>query len=182
MPNVVADNVFVILCDWRGEIVWISTAFSLAKVGDLAWSFLTPESQLRAKEAHSKVASLRETHTLLVENQEGKHFRCWLWPLDSPAIAVCGLGREVPAKLSELTERESECLAMLALGTDTNEIARKLDVSVSTIHTHLKNAREKLEIPSIEALISFAARYCYPPDHSLTASDANEKGTALNGK
>lgn len=166
------NNVFVLLSDWRGHIVWTSNSSGLAKVGDVAWSFLTEESQRRAKDAHSRVATLRETHTLQVENIRGTHYRFWLWPLDSPSIAVCGLGREVPAALSELTERENECLALLAQGIETSEIAQRLDVSVSTVHTHLKRSREKLGIQTIEALISFSARNCYPPNLPMASSVA----------
>jgi DNA-binding CsgD family transcriptional regulator len=38
-------------------------------------------------------------------------------------------------------------------------IADQLTIAVSTVHTHFKRAREKLDLPSLEALISFAARH-----------------------
>lgn len=50
------------------------------------------------------------------------------------------------------------------MGFDTQQIAARLDVSLSTVHTHLRRAREKLKLPSVEALISFAARYSFPTD------------------
>jgi DNA-binding CsgD family transcriptional regulator len=171
VPNVTVENAFVVLCDWRGRIVWTSAQESLSKVGDFVWANLTEESQERAKATHSKVAALRETEKLAVENRLGVHFRCWMWPLESPEIAVCVLGMEVPGALSQLTEREQECLELLAQGLETREIARRLEVSVSTLHTHLKHAREKLGLANVEALISFAARYCYPRANPLAPEE-----------
>jgi DNA-binding CsgD family transcriptional regulator len=165
------SNVFVVLCDWRGRIVWMSPHESTAKAGDLAWVYFTPESQERAKEALGRVATLREAQNITVENQAGKHLRLWLWPLDSPQLAICALGMEVPAALKELTDRELECLELMAQGLESKEIAERLDVSLSTLHTHMKRAREKLGLPGVEALISFAARFCYPPSKPFPHPD-----------
>jgi DNA-binding CsgD family transcriptional regulator len=162
MSEPMANNVFVLLSDWRGRIVWTSSGEVVTRIGELAWTHLNPASQDRAKECHGRVVGLRETQTLRVETDQGKHLRCWMWPLDSPEVAVCILGREVPAALSQLSDREMECLEMLAQGVETKEIADRLDLSLSTVHTHLKRAREKLDLPGVEALISFAARFCYP--------------------
>jgi DNA-binding CsgD family transcriptional regulator len=162
MPDASPENVFVMLCDWRGHIVWSTPHPGAAKIGDLSWDNLVPDSQEKAKTAFAKVSTLRETQTLEVANQKGQRFRCWIWPLDSPQTAVCVLGREVPSTLGELTDREFECLTMLAQGIDTREIANTLDVSMSTVHTHMKRAREKLGLSSVEELISFSARYCFP--------------------
>ncbi len=172
MSDAAHENVVVMLCDWRGHIVWASPNKGLPAIGDMAWSHLNGESQDRAKVAYAKVASLREMQTIELTNQEGRRFRCWIWPLDSPETAVCVLVREVPAALGELTDREFECLGMLAQGIDTREIAETLDVSLSTIHTHLKRAREKLQLSSVEELISFSARFCFPRTTPFTRERA----------
>ena len=176
MSDATLDSVFVVLCDWRGHIVWTSARESLSKVGDFAWANLTDESTERAKATHAKVATLRETQTLEVANRLGVHFRCWMWPLDSPDTAVCVMGMIVPAELSKLTERERECLEFLAQGIETREIARRLGVSLSTLHTHLKRAREKLGVANVESLISFAARFCYPPTQPFIQDRGRELG------
>lgn len=171
MNDAMQENVFVMLCDWRGHIVWASSPEQQKRAGQFAWTNLPPHYQEVAKEALSKVASLRQSQTMQVENLQGRRFRCWLWPLDSPQTAVCALLREVPAALSELSDRELECLEMLAQGIETREVAERLDVSLSTVHTHMKRAREKLGLDGVEALISFAARYCYPSTGSLFHDD-----------
>jgi DNA-binding CsgD family transcriptional regulator len=155
-------NIFVLLCDWRGHVVWSSTPNLSISGGDLAWQNLAPDSQRQAQETLARVAMLRQPQTLAVVNQEGMHFRCWLWPLDAPETAVCALCREVPSTLDELSDRELECLQLLAQGLPTKTIAEQLDLSTSTLHTHLSRARTKLNLDNLEALISFAARYCYP--------------------
>src|SRR5687768_12726557 len=122
IPDPLTEDVFVALSDWRGRVAWISQPDRQVKPGELSWSNLTPESQALAKESHSKVASLREMQTLRVVNLQGQHYRCWMWPLDSPEVAVCLLARQIPAALGELTERELECLELLAQGLETREI------------------------------------------------------------
>lgn len=167
MANDDFANLVIALCDWRGHVVWTSKIAEPPLIGQFAWSTLTPKSQEICKEIYGKVASLRQAQSLLVENQDGKHFRCWLWPLDTPDIAVCALCREVPSSLADLSEREMECMQLLAQGMTTKEIAEQLDVSTSTLHTHLTRARAKLGVDNLESLISFAARYCYPPTKPL---------------
>jgi DNA-binding CsgD family transcriptional regulator len=176
MNDATHENVFVMLCDWRGHVVWTSSTEHQEKVGQFAWTNLPPHYQELAKETLSKVASLRQSQTMQVENLQGRCFRCWLWPLDSPQTAICALLREVPSTLRELSDRELECLEMLAQGIETREVAERLDVSLSTVHTHMKRAREKLGLDGVEALISFAARYCYPSTGPLLHE---ETSTAL---
>ncbi len=75
---------------------------------------------------------------------------------------------EMPASLDNLSPRESECLELLAQGLDVRALAEKLDLSPNTVHTHLKGARDKLDLPNLESLISFATRYCFPRSIPLT--------------
>jgi DNA-binding CsgD family transcriptional regulator len=172
-------SVFVILCDWRGICVWTSEAKSPVAVGELLWSHLTTESQREAKLALSQGVTLREKQRLEVDDQEGRRFRSWLWPLDSPETAVCILGLLVPRTIEMLTERERRCLELLAEGLETQRIAKEFDVSLSTVHTHLKNARKKLRLRNLEALISFAARYFFPLDRGFDWRPGD--GTAVIG-
>jgi DNA-binding CsgD family transcriptional regulator len=155
------------LCDRRGRCVWTSDGDLAVKAGEPVWGQLSPDSQAQAKIVIGQVLALRESHQLEVVHQNGDRFRGWLWPLDSPEIAVCILGLRIPGAIAQLTERERACLELLALGTETRLIAEKLDVSLSTVHTHLKHAREKLGLASMDALISFAARYFYPVSQPL---------------
>lgn len=47
-----------------------------------------------------------------------------------------------------LTEREEECLRLLARGASNKEIAQRMGVSVSTVHFHLKGIYHKLHVRS----------------------------------
>jgi DNA-binding CsgD family transcriptional regulator len=164
-------NVFVVLSDWRGHAVWSSLPPTEYQVGQFVWENLTPASQAATKLAHAEVASLRQSRNLIVVRQDGRHFRCWLWPLDTPQMAVCTLCRDVPAELSEFTDREMECLQLLAQGLLTRDIADRLEMSTSTLHSHLSNVRAKLNLDNLEALISFAARYCFPQNVPFKAEE-----------
>ncbi len=155
-------DVFVMLCDWRGRSTWTSGNDSLGKVGELIWEHLALDSLEQAKHALGQVVAIRVPQVLDVVHKNGDRIRGRLWPLDSPEIAVCLLGSRVPGNLRQLSQRERDVLDWLAYGFEPRSIAEKLDISISTIHTHLKHAREKLALPTLESLISFAARYCYP--------------------
>jgi DNA-binding CsgD family transcriptional regulator len=172
MSDATLENVFIVLCDWRGHIQWSTRASSFWKVGDLVWINLTHDSQEVARTEFSQVVALREMRSIEVSNQQGVMYRCWIWPLDSPDMAACVLAKPVPPELNLLTSRERECLELLSQGIETNVMARELNVSLSTVHTHLKRAREKLGLPNVETLISFSARYCYPAYHPLVRQPA----------
>ena len=49
-------------------------------------------------------------------------------------------------EVSPLTTRESEVLTLLAQGADQNDLAAKLFVSVTTVKTHLRSIRRKLDV------------------------------------
>jgi DNA-binding CsgD family transcriptional regulator len=169
MSDAFLAETFVMLCDWRGRCAWANGGDLPVKVGEFVWDHLSPESSKQAKHTIGQVVAIRESQELEVVHQNGERFRAWLWPLDSPDMAVCILSLRIPADLGQLSERERDVLKWLAQGLEPRTIAEKLDVSASTVHTHLKHAREKLGLPSLEALISFAARYCYPASRPLNA-------------
>lgn len=57
---------------------------------------------------------------------------------DSTPVVTLGL-----AKSSEFTPREIEVLRLLTTGVGNDEIAEKLDISQSTVKTHVKHLLEK---------------------------------------
>jgi DNA-binding CsgD family transcriptional regulator len=166
------DDKFVLLCDWHGRAVWGSADFPRLKMGEFAWIYLTPESQAVTQDAIARVVTLRENRVLEVATDRGQHFRVWLWSLNAPDVAVCMLGVIIPAELARLTERERECLQWLGSGHTTREIAEELGIGLTTLHTHLRRCREKLDLNCAEALISFAARYCAPQATLDSTQDA----------
>ena len=59
-------------------------------------------------------------------------------------------------KVSSLTKREKETIALLAAGMSSPEIAAALYISVNTVNTHRKSINNKLAIKSIAGLLKFA--------------------------
>ncbi len=173
MSAAILDNVFVMLCDWRGRCVWTSTPHVLVDVGEFIWRRLTADSQERAKAVFARVVTLREMQEADISDEGGRVFHGRFWPLDSPDAAVCIIGARIPEQMARLGPREIECLKLLSEGADARSMAEQLDVGVSTVHTHLKRARVKLGLPSMEALIAFSARYFYQPESSLKRRAAN---------
>ena len=165
----------VTLCDAAGRMIWTSSPNPAYKPGPFIWEYASPEDRELSKNAISRAVVLREPQEFDAGTHLGEHYHCWIWPLNSPELALCVLAVQVPAEMKRLSERERASMGLLAEGRTTREIAKELDVSVSTVHTHFRRARKKLKLRSVEELIGFAARYCYP----ATAPLANSAIAAL---
>lgn len=59
---------------------------------------------------------------------------------------------------SELTDRESEILKLLAEGVSINDISDKLFVSIKTIGTHKQHILEKLNLKSTTDIVKYAIK------------------------
>lgn len=58
----------------------------------------------------------------------------------------------------QLTQREREVLALLARGTSSVDMARRLDISPNTLRTHVQSVLTKLQVHSRLEAASFAIR------------------------
>jgi len=58
--------------------------------------------------------------------------------------------------LSELSERETEVLRLIAWGYSNKEIANRLNLSVKTIESHKANAMKKLGMSSRIDIVRYA--------------------------
>ena len=58
-----------------------------------------------------------------------------------------------------LTKREKEIMQLIAEGMTSNEIARKLFLSIYTVDTHRKNLLTKFEVHNTAQLIKLAAKF-----------------------
>lgn len=58
-----------------------------------------------------------------------------------------------------LTPREVEILALLAEGLTDREMAERLVISIHTVHRHVSNILNKLEVPSRTAAAAYGARH-----------------------
>jgi DNA-binding NarL/FixJ family response regulator len=61
--------------------------------------------------------------------------------------------------LAHLTGRQREILQLIAEGSSTKDIARKLNVSVKTVETHRAQLMERLDIHDVAGLVRFAVRH-----------------------
>jgi two-component system response regulator NreC len=61
--------------------------------------------------------------------------------------------------IAKLTEREMEILQMIAEGFTNKEIASKLVVSPSTVHSHRANLLQKLHLSSRRELVQYAIKH-----------------------
>jgi DNA-binding CsgD family transcriptional regulator len=63
---------------------------------------------------------------------------------------------EPQSRLPQLSPRERECLAWLALGLRHDRIAEKLGITRPTVELHLANARRKLDARTREQALARA--------------------------
>jgi DNA-binding NarL/FixJ family response regulator len=60
--------------------------------------------------------------------------------------------------MSDLTNRESEVLRLLAQGLTQRAIARQLDISPATVGTHIQRVLTKLDVHSRTQAVALAYR------------------------
>jgi len=60
-------------------------------------------------------------------------------------------------RVSELTDRETEVLKLVALGFTNKEIARQLDIGVKSVETYKSRGSEKLGLKTRAELVRFAS-------------------------
>lgn len=65
---------------------------------------------------------------------------------------------QTPVDLSQLTERETEILRLIAEGYSNKEIGERLFISHRTVDTHRTNLMKKLGVHNIAGLIKFAMK------------------------
>jgi DNA-binding NarL/FixJ family response regulator len=87
-------------------------------------------------------------------------------PPSQQSVTVDTRRQRVVATL--VTRREKEMLALLAGGSTSKEIARKLHVSVLTVETHRKNLIKKLGARNLAGLVVYAVQtgLYRPPSHT----------------
>jgi DNA-binding NarL/FixJ family response regulator len=104
-----------------------------------------------------KGSSLAEVETALRVVARGEKYL-------SPAAAqhvITGLlnkDAEEPDSLDQLTPRQREVLQLIALGSGTKQIARKLGISPKTVETHRAQLMETLGIHDVAGLVRYAIR------------------------
>ncbi|MGA6170396.1 response regulator [Streptomyces sp. NPDC012600] len=83
-------------------------------------------------------------------------------PASAEAVAAelmpVGVIEEPALSLDNVTEREREVLTLLALGLQNAEIARQLNIGVTTVKTHVGVLKSKLGVPNRVVLASVAQK------------------------
>ncbi len=167
-------DAFVAICDWKGIVKWLSNDSIKTKVGDLGWTNMIPVDAERFKEAFARTATLHERHTIEIESRNGLRYRIWMWPIGNPDLAVCTFNLLIPEQISKLTDRERNFMQLLSQGKSAKQVASEMDVSINTIHAHIRNVKSKLELESTNEVASFAARFF----HQKIEPPSNRKETS----
>jgi DNA-binding NarL/FixJ family response regulator len=70
-----------------------------------------------------------------------------------------GASRQQRSLVQSLTDREFETFELFGEGLSTQQIARRLCVSIKTVSAHRANIKKKLQLRTTNALIAYAARW-----------------------
>ena len=79
----------------------------------------------------------------------------------TPSVALRVMkffNQKKPAADYNLTNKETEVLTLLADGNSYKMVAAKLDISYSTVNSHIKNIYEKLHVHSVGEAVSVALK------------------------
>jgi two-component system response regulator NreC len=109
--------------------------------------------------ASGYVLKAAETHELINAVRVVSQGEVFLYPTMARRLVQDYLEREANSgSESSLSPRENEILQLLAEGYSNKEIAEKLVVSSSTVHTHRSNLMTKLGLNSRRELIQYARK------------------------
>ena len=68
---------------------------------------------------------------------------------------------EEKAEEPELTDREKDVLREIGNGNSTKEISQILQIEETTVNTHKRNLRHKLDVPNEKHLVRYAIKHGY---------------------
>jgi DNA-binding CsgD family transcriptional regulator len=92
----------------------------------------------------------------------GREYRLTCVPVDDTVVCVLNCSAEHdPDQWQTLTDREQDVLSLLAAGDETPAVAEKLEVSESTVRTHVENMRTKHGVKTRAALVALGFRFGY---------------------
>jgi DNA-binding NarL/FixJ family response regulator len=93
---------------------------------------------------------------------EGRRHHLTCVPLTDTVVCVLrAQGPSEPESWELLTPREQEVLRLLASGETTASVASLLDLSESTVRTHVENMRSKLAVSTRAGLVAAGFRFGY---------------------
>jgi len=83
-------------------------------------------------------------------------------PLDEVVVSILSSSAEsAPTQWQQLTPRETEILRLLADGETIPSVAVQLEISESTVRTHVEHMRDKLGVSTQAALVALGFLHGY---------------------
>ena len=168
MPEKTPDvAVFLLYSD--GTIAWTNTSGipdandTDNVIGDSVWSRCGPEDQDRFRDMLAKVMLDQQTNSFstVVRNVEGKRVYVAVdrLPIVQPSQhAVVGWCRFLSDEILELSKREREVLKLVCEELTSEQIAKRLHISSTTVESHRQNIARKLGTSSTVGQVRMAIR------------------------
>jgi len=176
-----------------GAILWVNGTIPPTKpeeiIGIPIWEFSSIESERELVRSHFErcISGKISTYQTAVE-LDGKTylFNVILYP----TFGISGIGGVAETVMlakghSELTNRESQVIDMIASGMYPKEIASTLGLTHSTVKTHLRNSAKKLGMKDMWELTAYCSRKLrhvrLRVDVMKTAISRNSKSKSTEG-
>jgi DNA-binding NarL/FixJ family response regulator len=137
-----APAVAVIILSLYDDVQYIEAAVEAGAAGYFLKTVKGPDLAAAVHSAH-------QGDTVLSPEVSGKVFRQLL-----PRLRAA----DQPAAWQQLSQRETEVLALVARGAANKEIARSMGLSVRTVEAHLRNVFAKLQVGSRTEAVVFAVK------------------------
>jgi hypothetical protein len=65
----------------------------------------------------------------------------------------------------------------LSPGRALKEVACEMDISINTVHAHVRSIRSKLSLDSTNEVLAYASRFFSDPDRALIHPQQSKNGT-----
>ena len=165
----VYSELFVFLLYSDGTLAWVSAntatyGQSPAEIlGETAWNRCGPEDKDRIRDILAKLMLDHHSEPVptVIRNVDGERLMVSMerLPIDQPSEhAVVGWCRRLSNDVLKLTDREREVLELVCDELTSEQIAKQLHITNSTVETHRQNIAKKLGTNSVVGQVRAAIR------------------------
>lgn len=162
-------ELFVFLLYSDGAFAWVSTDTiitgepSKKLLGESAWNRCKSNDQDQMRDGLAKLMLDHQTSSFdtIIHNIEDQRVLVSMYrlPIDqSSQYAVVGWCRRLSDDVLKLTDREREILELVCEELTSEQIAKQLHISPSTVETHRQNIAKKLGTNSVVGQVRAAIR------------------------
>ncbi|MEM9940527.1 MAG: helix-turn-helix transcriptional regulator [Planctomycetota bacterium] len=167
MSKIYVDDALLLISNDDGSICWsnLSNRFRVPQEDD-------SDNQPKSLGFPKKIASIGDFNTAqkMMESESG--YQIWSFSIGWNSLAKGAFALRNPLIPNRLSPQEHRVMLAMSTGMNIKTISTEYNISISTVHTHLRRVRQKVGLKSHEAVYGYATRnFCpewdskNPPQH-----------------